>query len=388
MKSPLKYDADVIIIGAGPTGSRTAAGLAYSGYDVILLERRPSLGQPVCCTGIISAQCLAQFDIDPDLILRRYNAAKINTPDGSVIDINRHSVQAVAVDRGLFDRRMAEKAVASGASLILGATATSTEINRDCATVHFSQGDSPCSLKAKVIVVAAGLSPRLTGPLGLGKISNAALGFQVEVETPSPLGVELYLGRRLVPGFFGWIAPVSETRAKVGLISRRRADGNLGGFIKTLQIQGKIGAPLTEMSCRPIPLSPLRRTYADRVLVVGDSAGQVKATTGGGLYYGLVCADLAVGTIRRAFAAGDFSSRSLRNYQNAWHSALGRDLLIGRLGRSMFQLLNDHQIDRLLVKARDSGLIARLIADNDLSFDWHGRALFKALPGLVASFFK
>jgi digeranylgeranylglycerophospholipid reductase len=383
----MKFDADVIVVGAGPAGSRVAAKLAQAGNDVILLERRNTLGQPVCCTGIISTQCLAQFNISPDLVLREFRGAVINAPGGATLDISRPAVQAVSVDRSALDREMAETAVSFGAKLCLGAKVTGITNSKEKATVRFTRGGSSQTLQSRSVVIAAGYAPKLTGQLGLGKIRDVALGFQTEVTTHYSTGVELYLDRQISPGFFAWVAPVSETRAKVGLIARRRENSNLQLLVQTLQSKGQIAAETGEVQRRAIPLSCLPRTYADRVLVVGDSAGQVKPTTGGGLYYGLVCADIAFETLNSALALDDLSARSLKNYEQTWRALIGRDLLIGRIGRSLFRRIPERLLNHIILKSRDSGALDRLLEDESLTFDWHGKALLKATGAILASIF-
>ena len=383
----MQLDSDVIVIGSGPVGSRVAARLAHNGHDVIVLERHQALGQPVCCTGIISVQCFERFNIPPELVLREHRGAVINTPSGAVINISRPGVQAVGIDRSAFDRSMAETAVSSGARLHLGATVTEVTTHKNYVTVGFTRDGSPHSLQARSAVIAAGFSPRLTQPLGLGKISDMALGFQTEVETSSPVQVELFVDRNLTPGFFAWMAPVSDTRAKVGLLAYRREDANLRVLIETLRSQGKIGTNLDEVRCRPIPMSSLPRTYTDRVIVVGDSAGQVKPTTGGGIYFGLLCADIAGDTLGRALTTDQLSAGSLQEYEKTWRAAIGRDLLIGRLGRRVFQRLSNNCLNHLMLKARDSGVIDQIAGDNDLSFDWHGKAILKVAGTLLSSIF-
>ncbi len=379
----MKYDAEVIVIGAGPAGSRTAERLAAAGHDVLLLDRRKSLGEPVCCTGIISRECFSHFNIDPSLVLRSYYGARLHAPGGKVFDVRRPGVQAMAVDRTALDRSLTERAVASGAKLLLGATVVNIETNGGKAAIDVVQQGENRRLNARAAVIASGLSPRLTGSLGLGRVGDAALGFQLDVETFGPGEVEIFLGRDIAPGFFGWLAPVSDGRAKIGLIARRRADADLQKLVELLRSQGKIGPALGELRCRAIPLSTLPRTYADRALVVGDAAGQVKSTTGGGLFYGLVCADLAAETLHRSLLEDDLSAATLAVYQRRWRRALGRDLWLGRLARNAFQRLGDRQIDRLLQRATDTGLVDRLLADETLTFDRHGKAIMKAAGSLM-----
>jgi flavin-dependent dehydrogenase len=277
---------------------------------------------------------------------------------------------------------MAERAVAAGARLRLGVRATGLITRTDRVAVEAIETDLPVIYTARAAIIAAGVSPRLTQSIGLGKIKDAALGFQVAVEATRPLDVEIFLGQKIAPGFFGWLAPVAENRAHVGLIVRGRGDQNITYLLDLLRQQGKISAVTGPVACRPIPLSRLGRTYADRVLVVGDAAGQVKSTTGGGIFYGLLCADIAADTLVHAFDRGDLSASVLKEYERRWMAELGWDLRLGRFGRKIFERLSDHRLDALILKARDSGLLDRLLADDSVSYDRHGRAILKAAATL------
>ncbi len=62
---------DVIVIGSGPTGSYTAYKLAEKGHKVMVLERKPRVGESVCCTGIVSQECVNAFTIEDRVIPTR-----------------------------------------------------------------------------------------------------------------------------------------------------------------------------------------------------------------------------------------------------------------------------------------------------------------------------
>ena len=77
-------------------------------------------------------------------------------------------------------------------------------------------------------------------------------------------------------------------------------------------VKGKIKDKKPILRRRIVPVDTIDKTYLERLLVVGDSAGQVKPITGGGIFYGLLCAKVASDTIVSAFKKGDFSQRHFR----------------------------------------------------------------------------
>jgi len=128
-----------------------------------------------------------------------------------------------------------------------------------------------------------------------------------------------------------------------------------------------------------IPLRSSSRTYGDRLIVAGDAAGQVKPTTGGGLYFGMLCADIASDTLNDAFGSGDLSSRKLSQYEKRWRKKIGRELDIEYFARRVFEHLSNRQIDSLIVRMKTSRAADALLSEKGFSFDWHGRLMVKAL---------
>jgi flavin-dependent dehydrogenase len=108
---------------------------------------------------------------------------------------------------------------------------------------------------------------------------------------------------------------------------------------------------------KALPLAPIEKTYGDRVLVLGDAAGLVKPTTGGGIYYSLLSAQLACDTLRPALAADDLNGSRLSAYQSAWRKHLGSELRWQLILRRVAQRLSDRDIDRLFDLARTDGLM-------------------------------
>jgi digeranylgeranylglycerophospholipid reductase len=101
---------------------------------------------------------------------------------------------------------------------------------------------------------------------------------------------------------------------------------------------------------------------------VGEAAGQVKATTGGGIYFGLIGAEMAAETILKAFRSGDYSERMFKEYEVAWRARLEPELKAGTLLRSIYSRLTDAQIDFLMDLAKRDGVLPNI---EKTHFDWH-----------------
>jgi flavin-dependent dehydrogenase len=105
----------------------------------------------------------------------------------------------------------------------------------------------------------------------------------------------------------------------------------------------------------------------------------VKPITGGGIYYGLICAEIAACVLHQAFATGDFSAGQFSNYQKKWKRRLGREIQIGRFVRGLFEHLADPQIDHIFGLVQEGGIHQALLNSTDFSFDWHGEFILRAL---------
>ena len=128
-----------------------------------------------------------------------------------------------------------------------------------------------------------------------------------------------------------------------------------------------------------IPLRPLAKCCAERAVVVGDAAGQAKPTTGGGIYYGLLSADMAVDTVHEAVMDNDFSARRLSRYDARWRKRLLKELQLGYLARRVYENLTDAQIEGVFDVARSNGIVQDVLASSDSAFDWHGAAILRAM---------
>ncbi len=369
---------DAIVVGGGPVGSYVAYQLAEQEHRVLVLERKSRAGERVCCTGIIGQECVNAFTIEDKVILRRVNSASLFSPSGNRLHLRREKPQACILDRVAFDISMAERAQHAGADYNFNSRVKDVTISEDCAIVTVSCLGKESEITTKSVVIASGFTPGLIGRLGLGGFRDFTIGVQVEVKTPGTDEVEVYFGD-VAPGFFGWIVPTTPSMARVGLMSRQKPGLYLRNWLEQLVSCGKITSADVSISYGGIPLKPLTRTYGERLIVVGDAAGQVKPTSGGGIYYGLLSAEIAAETLHQALADDDLSAKRLAHYERAWRKKLGRELRTGYWARKLFERLSNRQIDRLFETVRAGGIDEALLKAEDIAFDWHGRMIVSLL---------
>lgn len=373
---------DVIVVGAGPIGSFIASRLAELGYRVIALEQKECVGENVCCTGIISAKCFSTFNLGAT-IFRKANSAKFFAPGGGFIRLHRDEPQAYIVDRASLDKSLRERAQRHGANYLFSASVVAVTPEADCVSATVDYHGKQKIFTAQAVVLACGFGSGLPEKIGLGEITDFVSGAQAEVNTIDLDEVKLYFDQNLFPGFFGWLVPTNHDKALAGLLVPNDPALYLRNFLHHLRAQGKIASTEADMKFGTIPLGTLPRTCSDRIIVVGAAAGQVKPTTGGGIYYGLLCADIAVDCLHQAFLANDFSAAKLAIYDKGWRAKLDHELQIGYRVRRLYKKLGNRRIDYLFRVAQDNGIL-RLIAEwPDFSFDWHGPLSYQILKSLA-----
>ena len=374
---------DVIVIGGGPAGSRTAYMLARLGWGITVLEKKGVLGDKLCCTGIVGQECVRSFDIEESVILRKVKSARLFSPTKKMLYIKRDEYQASVLDRMAFDQAMARRAQNAGAQYIFDSAVHDMRVTKEGVELYCEKKGG--RFIARAVVIASGCGTRLTEKMGSAKMAELVAGAQVDVVTRGQDEVEVYFGQEVAPGFFGWLVPTTAGNARVGLLSRQAPDKYLKGLLDSLASEGKIAADEWKPSHGAIPLRPLRNTSGERILVVGDAAGQVKPTTGGGIYYGMLCADIAASVLNKALHRGDLSARSLSQYDREWKRKLGRELMVGYGARKLFERLNDQQIDRLFDIIEKNRIDVSLLESKEVSFDWHSQAIMNLLRRAVVA---
>ena len=276
------------MVGAGPAGNNAALILAKNGFKVRVFDSRTEIGNKLC-TGIIGNECANRFPIAESLVYSEPKSARLITPDSDSLEFHVAFPQAKIIDRVSYVHSFAKKAMAEGAQYHLGESVLNLEPHESSVRIKTEHRH----YETKTVIIAAGFSSNLTQKVGLGRVSDCVTAVQAQVKTGIAGQTEVYLGQDIAPGFFGWVVPQRSGRSLVGILARSRPQQYMNRFLDKLYLEGSIGDITKPPAKWGIPLRPLKDTVGDRILIVGDSAGQVKPTTGGGIYYSLVSSEIA-----------------------------------------------------------------------------------------------
>jgi len=368
---------DALIVGAGPAGSYIAGELASQGHKVLVFEQQKKIGKATCCTGIVGKENFDAFPIGKEAILREARSAWFFTPSGESFRLEKETTQAYIIDRPTFDTAMARGAQERGAEFLLVTQVKDIALEKDFVSLQVISNGQKASFQGKAAVIASGFGSSLTQSLGLGKSGDFVMGAQAEVETNNIDEVDVYFGNQIAPGFFAWLVPTFPGKALAGLLSRRNTGKYLGNFLTNLYQQGKITTAEAEIKYGGIPLKPLTKTSRERVLVVGDAAGQVKPTTGGGIYFSLLSAQIAANTLHQALCDNNFTAGAFDKYDKGWRKMLSRELRIDYGARRIFERLDDRQIEQVFHTITERHILESLLDSTDFSFDWHSPLILR-----------
>ena len=106
-----------------------------------------------------------------------------------------------------------------------------------------------------------------------------------------------------------------------------------------------------------IPLgSFIKKTYADNILVVGDAAGHTKPTTGGGVIFGGIAANIAGKVASEAISIGEYKSKHLSYYQKQWKKEFKLNLKVMKIVRAYINTLTSKDLERLFNQLNRQGM--------------------------------
>lgn len=380
----------ILVVGAGPSGLLVARELAREGAEVTVVEEHREIGVPTHCAGLISVEGLERIKVKPSpkFVLNEVRGARFHSPCGLSFKVEAKQTKAYVLDRRQFDKHLATQATEGGARILLGHRVKELALEEGKMVGKFSKGTD--RMPADVVVLAEGVSGTLTKRLGVRVPKGILPAVQQEIAglDVDPSFVDLYFGQDVAPGFFVWKIPLSAEVVRVGLAC---SQGNpllrLGKFVK--KEVGKKHRVISMSSGLILTGGPIRKTYGNGFLLVGDAAGQTKPTTGGGVITGGICALHAAKTVRQAIRKGDYSAKTLRSYDSSWRAELGEEFRLMRLARRIANRLSDGVVDKLFSVVIKEGIAEEVSVIGDIDFQSSAltflirhRSVLKVLPAI------
>jgi digeranylgeranylglycerophospholipid reductase len=318
---------DILIVGAGPAGSRAAAVAAEAGCSVLLIDSKTRIGEQPHCGEFVQARLFREFHLNNDCVIQSVNfmetrvlgSARESGP-GPVLKSSRRMSPGFIIDRVRFDRGMAREAAFKGATVMCATRL----IGRENSSWIIKNRGRKSLLTPRLTIAADGATSTVATALGM-KRPDLSVGLQMEVPLNSPLwDIFVFLDRDFVGGY-GWLFPKGTT-ANVGIGIAPGAASSpsllLEKFLESLCKNGMVKSGRLAISGGVIPASGLRENLVrDDVIFCGDAAGLTHPITGGGILQAVLSGDLA----GRAAAAAlkTRSNKLLTKYEDEIRGAYG-----------------------------------------------------------------
>ncbi len=372
--------SDVLVVGGGPSGLRLASRLAGTGLHVRVLEKKDEIGSKVVCTGIIGKEVFDSFGMNRDSAVGELQTVRLVSPFGTSVVYRHPQPFAYVVDRERFDRNLASEARGRGVDIELSTKAEDVLISGEGVRIRVREsGGSRRLYSARMAVLASGIDFGLHAKLGLGRPKEYLNGAQVEIDSADPAAA-IFVGRDVAPGAFAWMVPSGPSRLRVGVLTKREPRAYLSRLAGRVFPDRYADAAPAGIRIKAIAQGLLSRTYGERVIAIGEAAGHVKTTTGGGVAYGIMGADIAADVIGDCFTKDAFSTKDLARYEKAWRAAMQREIVLGHMARRVCARLTDAQMERIFYLAQTDGIIPIIRETGD--FDWHGDLILALIKRL------
>jgi len=372
-----KFDA--VIIGGGIAGSTTGKLISEHGHKVLIIEEHHEIGKPLQCAGLVTPR-IFKLVHENGCTLNEVRGAIIHSPSGKELKIDAGKTKALVIDRVRLDQNCMVAAARADCELRLGAKAISAKHTSNSITTKILRNGKTYSINSKLVIGADGVQSRVSQWFNLKGPKTILSGFGAELVgvDSDPRFVEIFLGNDIAPNFFAWVIPKARKKisgvlpARVGLACSK-APKFAYQYYHKLFSHPYLGPRL--LKSRPIqyiaggiPLGLVTKSYTDNVMLVGDAAGQVKPTSGGGVYTSILCAGFCARTAVQALQTKDYSAKTLRSYQRAWQTELGKELKHGYRLFKVFMHLTDDQLEEGFKLLGKKAILNFISSEGDIDY--------------------
>lgn len=343
-------------------GLTFAAEASKRGASVLVAEEHPEIGEPEKCDGLVSLRGLRRYGYEPErrVVQSSVATAVIHSPSGKTFSVSASALDVVVLDRSAFDKQIAARAEAAGAVIMAGTRAGLPSLKGPGVEVRV--GEELVTGRYFVNATGPAASPR-RGILPAAK-------YELEGDWVREHVVEVFADAGKYPGFFAWAIPYGGKRAKVGAagygISPFRAlDAFLEG--RECRVIRRVSAPIYVGG--PVP-----KFMEGRTVLVGESAGQVKPTTAGGITTSVAGAVIAARWLCESLEMEDPGRAA--GYQEEWESSFLKETKTMLKLRRVWEKLSNSDVERIFSALSRPSVLSKL---SHSDFDFHATALLGIL---------
>lgn len=346
---------DIIVVGAGPIGSTYTYKMAKQGYSIGLFDMKNRIGQPLQCAGLVSTNIHETKNLPEDYIINTVNGANLYAPDNTTITVEKDETAAYVLDRVMYDKYLFQRALNENVDAHLGERVLDVDIeNTSIKTVEDTY-------RARLIVVSSGPTCHTSQKINPDIKEEQFLGLQYTVKSDNINNdyVNLKIHQPLLPGFL-WEIPTSPTTKRVGLFT----DGSYNEAEKILKNTINPRDLIMEKHNGMIPkYNPNKKITGNNTILLGDAAGQVKPTTGGGLITGFKCTEIA--SKHTALMLEEEDNIHLENYEKEYRKQYSKEFRMQQNIQNiirdmteedfnyMFQQLKQNEVDKIISEHGD-----------------------------------
>ena len=251
------------------------------------------------------------------------------------------------MDRAKLDQYLAKEAEQTGVDILLNRKVL--KVNRVKESWEIITNEE--KYNSKLLVCSEGISGRISRQVGLPLPRPLTPAIQCEIDNISienPKVVHLFFNKEYAKDFFAWVIPLSKKKARFGLATSNGSPKKR--LTKFIESQGYSYDESENWHAHSvITCGPVSKTYSNGVISVGDSAGQVKQTTGGGVNLGGLCAKIAGNVLNKAISERKYSDSFLKLYDQKWRKLLHKEFRSMGFARWLMNKFSDKGISNLLL---------------------------------------
>jgi digeranylgeranylglycerophospholipid reductase len=359
------YNYDMLVIGAGPSGSTAARFAAKKGLKVLLIEKRPDIGSPVRCGEGISKAWLSEVEIKPSKtwLSNEVLGARIFSPDERThVELSADKAGnevGYIIERDKFDKYLAALAGEAGAEIWVKSPALELlkENDKVVGAIVRKFGEK-VEVRAKIVIGADGFESQVGRWAGINTMLKendieSCIEYRMVGIDINEKFTDFYLGSA-APGGYVWVFPKSKKEANVGIgiaLNKIKDKGEvkkyLDNFIAAHENLKKGTA--IEIITGAVSISQVPKSLvSDNVMLVGDSARLIDPITGGGIANACISGKYAAGVAYDAIKANNTSKEYLAKYNTLIKDKFEKRNLRNWFAKEKLSELSDETLNKLV----------------------------------------